>query len=79
MMEIDQVIVGLLSTSRLMHIERHLIHVNLVFDHYFQFDHWTFCEFFWTAICRDHIGLYPTRCHVHIEGQRNLCRGQQLP
>ena len=74
-----QVIVGLLSTSQLMQIKVRLIHVNLLlYQFFFQFDHWVYGEYLYTPICPDHIGHLPNWGHVHFGGQRNMCRKQRL-
>ena len=77
-METYQVFVGLLSTGQLMHSEVRLIHVNLLLDHYFQFDRWVSCDYPCLLISPDHTGLHHNRRHALIEGQRCICRKQRL-
>ena len=73
-----EVIVGLLSTSQLTQIEVPLLHVNLLLDQDFQFDRWVYCGSFCCPIGLGHIGLRPTKVHVHIEGQRSMSCKQRL-
>ena len=54
-----QAIVGLLSTSHILLVKVRLLHINLLLDRYFQFDHCVYCEYLSTPICPDQIGPHP--------------------
>ena len=77
-MEVYQVVVVPLSTSHSLHFEVRLIHMSLLLDLYFQFNHWVYCEYLSTPICPDQINLQSNRGHVHIGGQRKMCHKQPL-
>ena len=67
-MDMYQVILGLLSTSQLIHIKTRLIHVHLLLDHYFLFNRWIRYGFLGLLIGHDHVHFHPKKGHIHSEG-----------